>query len=417
MKIKFSFNLKVFLLIFLLIIPFLCPNYITYKVHSIESLLMISRIAITIVMFLFILFDSKFKVNKGLFLILLFYICQFISAFINNTEIFSFLFNSIEILGLIFIIHYFLKRHSYETVLSFLCFYEIVIFINFITILIAPSEGLYTVTTYISNITFEEYKYWFLGIDNLHILYYFPAIIFSFIYSFYNKNKLSFRTIFLIIIIAISAIISWSATTLVFLTGLLIYVIFRKKIEKSNIINGLTLLLGGIITNIGIVIVRVQEWFRYIIVDILKKDLTFTNRTYIWDDTLKYILNKPLLGYGQESELIRYKKGINFNAFHAHNLLLEILYTGGIIAFSLFIFNLVYIIMTLKNKENKEISKLLIYFMFIYLIVSLTEVYSLFTIFLIVILVSNFENIISDIKFRKERKKNGDVSFSNCTGI
>ena len=84
----------------------------------------------------------------------------------------------------------------------------------------------------------------------------------------------------------------------------------------------------------GIVIFRMQELFAYIIVGLLKKDLTFTTRTRIWDASMLYFTRKPLLGYGVEpNTLIRSK----IWGDHAHNQYLWDLYRGGILHFSCFV--------------------------------------------------------------------------------
>lgn len=404
MRIKIDFNLKIFILIFFMIIPFLCPTYIIHIIGKLDTIFMIFKIAIFILLTVIILFDKKIKKNKGIVLVFTFYALQALSCYINNLNMINFILNAIKILGLVLIIWFFSRKNGYELILAFLVFYEIVIFVNFITLLIEPENGLYTITNYITIKEFEEYNYWFLGIDNLHINYYLPAVIISFIYSFYKKESITFRTKLLCGIIITSSIISWSATTLIFAIGLIIYLIFRKKIEESKLLNGINLLIGTFISHLGIVILRIQDLFKFLIIDVLKKDLTFTNRTFIWDDTLLYIKQSPFLGYGQEPDIMRYEKGIQFKAFHSHNLFLELLYTGGILTFLIFIGNLLYVVLKLYKKSNKNVSRLLTYFMIIFLIVSITEVYSLFPIFMIVALVDNYDNIINDINYRKERK-------------
>ena len=54
---------------------------------------------------------------------------------------------------------------------------------------------------------------------------------------------------------------------------------------------------------------------------ILKKDVTFTKRTEIWDSTIEFIKNRFLIGYGIENKIVRLSK---ISVVHAHNIFLEI---------------------------------------------------------------------------------------------
>ena len=405
MKIKLNFNLKIFTLIFILIIPFLCPNYITNRVAIIGKFINLSKyFELLILLVIGLVYIGK--KNKIFIFILLYYITMFISCLLNNIPLTNFLNKVVYVIGPLLIIIIFGKKYTYEMILAFLCFYEICIYINMISILKYPQHGLYTIKSYFTPFLIEKYDYWFIGIDNSHIMYFIPGLLFSCIYSFYKGDKLSLRTILLLIAIIISAVIRWSATTIVFTFLIILFLIFRRWIQNINILNMKNYIIASLTMNFLIVICRIQNIFKYIIVDILKKDLTFTNRTYIWDDTIKLISKKPILGYGYESEAQRYIKGISFHAFHSHNAILDILYFGGIIALLIYLIILFMAAKKLKNSKEKNLSSILAFFTLLVFIISLTETYSMFMIFSIISLISIYDIIIKDIKFRKERRLN-----------
>ena len=67
----------------------------------------------------------------------------------------------------------------------------------------------------------------------------------------------------------------------------------------------------------------------------MQKDVTFTNRLYVWQETYDFIQRSPILGYGMRdkewfSENIKVKS--------AHNVIYQIEIYGGYILLSLFIF-------------------------------------------------------------------------------
>ena len=69
---------------------------------------------------------------------------------------------------------------------------------------------------------------------------------------------------------------------------------------------------------------------RYLVEDVLHKDLTFTHRTYLWDAALKIIPKSPIWGYGLvEGEW--YKAHMSSIAVGPHNFILAVLLNGGII--------------------------------------------------------------------------------------
>lgn len=86
-----------------------------------------------------------------------------------------------------------------------------------------------------------------------------------------------------------------------------------------------------------LVIFNKIDFLQNIIVNVLHRDMTLTDRTVIWGITIDKILDNPLTGYGMIDGLafqsmLPYIIGIN-----AHNTYLMILFDGGILLFGLFI--------------------------------------------------------------------------------
>ena len=72
----------------------------------------------------------------------------------------------------------------------------------------------------------------------------------------------------------------------------------------------------------------------YVVQDVLKKDMTFSFRTHIWEQAKRLIEREPLLGYGEHDDLWYQTE---LEGLTTHNLVLHILLKGGWVAMSCFI--------------------------------------------------------------------------------
>ncbi len=76
---------------------------------------------------------------------------------------------------------------------------------------------------------------------------------------------------------------------------------------------------------------------RWFLIDILGKDMTFTNRTNMWDAALRVIGESPIWGYGYVTEKWFFSN-MSSQAIGSHNFILGILINGGIIGLGLYLY-------------------------------------------------------------------------------
>ena len=76
---------------------------------------------------------------------------------------------------------------------------------------------------------------------------------------------------------------------------------------------------------------------RWFLIDILGKDMTFTNRTNMWDAALRVIGESPIWGYGYVDEKW-FISNMSSQAVGSHNFILGILINGGIIGLGLYLY-------------------------------------------------------------------------------
>lgn len=127
------------------------------------------------------------------------------------------------------------------------------------------------------------------------------------------------------------------------------------------------------------VILRVQDLFSVLIVDILHKSLTLSDRTYIWDAAMRSIASHPVFGVGVGSQLtanvhlvLPYLEKDTF----AHDTYLDILLMGGVPALISF-FSMVFLTRNtyLSIRHVEVYHKLAWLGLTLYLIASVFDIY------------------------------------------
>lgn len=123
------------------------------------------------------------------------------------------------------------------------------------------------------------------------------------------------------------------------------------------------------------------------ILELLGRDPTFTNRTYIWEATTKFFLSSPIIGNGEITFHV-----LTAEQVHAHNMYLDILFKYGVVAFIPYFLLIIIIGKHLKNMEiNKQVS-LSVGFMFIMLLHNCFDAMDNYIFILMVCLFITLEN-------------------------
>lgn len=227
----------------------------------------------------------------------------------------------------------------------------IYVLINFATVLLFP-QGLYSDSVNEMS-TRIEYS-WFLGYRNPQVRILLPAVSISFISDIVKYGRVKVKSLLLLIVSLITIVLIKSSTALIgFSVFILIYIV---RMKWNIRVKPIWFLIYNAVFFVGIVILRLQNLFGFVIVDVLHKDLTFTGRTYIWDQALLRILKNPLLGNGATEFPI----GSNFVATHPHNFMLYLLVKSGLIGFLLFVVSAVICAKKLEKYQDSKIAQILI---------------------------------------------------------
>lgn len=218
------------------------------------------------------------------------------------------------------------------------------VLINFATIILFP-QGMYEFNNYTQN--------YFLGYRNNSIMLIFPAIIFSIVRSLRKYNKLTLSSFVITAVSFATVILAFSATSVIGMTVFILFLLLALINKMPNFLNIITYLAINIAYFFGVIILRLQEAFAFIIVDMLGRDLTFTGRTKIWDCALAAFAKSPVFGVGEiENQASRDLIG----ATHAHNYYLDLLYKSGLPGFLIFFAILIICGVALyRNRKNGKI--------------------------------------------------------------
>lgn len=226
-----------------------------------------------------------------------------------------------------------------------------------------------------------------------------PAIAMFFLEMYTTHSKKRYILWFFILLAILFLFLSKSGTSIIAATLLVTYVLLGRKLKISFKFLGLVYL----ILFSGIVLFRVQEkWFYDLIVEVLHKDITLSDRTFIWDVSLDSIKKAPLIGYGPKNTIVR---TYYLYAAESHNGLLEILLAGGCISLTFFMGIMALVGKQLDHYREYPMAAVLIFFLFLYSFICLTESgfgYGKVLFWMMMIISMNIDKIIQQTQEEKQ---------------
>lgn len=234
--------------------------------------------------------------------------------------------------------------------------------INALTMFIYGYSGGLNTITQRDNRTISS-NYFFFAEDNATFFLVLPVLVLTWIYYFRYKRtrKMLIWSVFFTVITTASYVYMWSVNNMIgcFVIILLILFYWRKsrkenvKVKKKHIVSVFDIgWISAVIFNYLIVVQRVFMYFSDFILNTLDKSITLGGRIPVWEKSLYYIKEQPLIGFGYETRSVTLSK-IIFN--HTHNIVLEILYRGGIIGLVLFIVLLIVMGRKVKQYQSSAI--------------------------------------------------------------
>lgn len=315
-------DIKMWIRIVLLTFPHLKPPYIS-QIPILDILFDILRVLSVLMLFLWMILKKQ-HISRLSIMICLLQCYLVVITLLRGGTFRASLLSAISIASIVLLYEISINSRNRKVFYSSQLFcFEIVIYINLIT------EILYPQTLYITNDTlFVATKCWFLGYYNNHSRYFVPAVLFALLYQKETRKKL--RSCLLLIAIICSALLVWSGGVLMSLGSMILVWLFKNR---TRLFNYYTYWLLHIIFFVGIIWFKFQNLFEWFLQDILHKWNSLLLRMALWENFLALIMKHPILGYGMQDNIYREKQVGFFWGMHCHNMLLEVLYQGGIIYF------------------------------------------------------------------------------------
>lgn len=137
-----------------------------------------------------------------------------------------------------------------------------------------------------------------------------------------------------------------------------------------------------------------SETARYIVEDVLHKDITFTQRTFMWDSALHSISKSPLWGWGYVDG-DWYMSHMSSFAFGPHNFILSILINGGIILLAIYLAICVTSYRPIHAYRREYVAQTVLFGTVTLWVMSLMEMYPLIIMFLPLMLMYYYGDLTS----------------------
>ena len=232
----------------------------------------------------------------------------------------------------------------------------LLILANLVTELIWP-KGMYYTTRISGN---KDSRYWLLGFKNGIPKYAVISMTVSLVYAFITKKKKDMIIALITVAASAATVVIIKSSSGVMGVGLMIVLLALLLIPKLKFILKYyrmrffsifmaVLFLGIVVTHV----LLKNPLSSYVIRTLFHKNITLSNRIYIWDNIIQMVLKNPLGGIGLQNGDINVQLiGVTANATDAHDYYLEFLWEGGIGAFVLIV--LFFVLMTEILDRHKE---------------------------------------------------------------
>lgn len=286
-----------------------------------------------------------------------------ISSKINSCEMYEIIILLCFCVGYLFLFESMLKKYPVNTVKVIQFISRLLLIMNLSLMMLFP-HGITTGIDYLST------PYWFMGTKNQVT----PFLILALIIEFYNRSigKIGFWSFFDGVVLVLANAVGMGSSTSILTTIVItlgIVVSNRSKIglDRQRLFVG-KLLIGMVVAvSMGIVFLGLQNVFKWLIVDILGKDLSLSGRTETWRLAVEQVKNNPIIGYGYGHKVTE--------KFYAHNAILEMLITTGLIGLVLYI-NMVWKAMKQINAKRKnEVRNIAVMAMASIILANITEAF------------------------------------------
>lgn len=172
-----------------------------------------------------------------------------------------------------------------------------------------------------------DVNFYFLGHDNKSYFIFIAVQCAVILFSLITYNKISGAAVIFNLIVTVAFFHVRSLAAMVCILLIWIYLLILLKKDVSKLLNFKNYYLVFLMLFLFVVVLNTQTFFSAFFNIVLKKGMTISGRTIIWEKAFAYIKKSPFIGYGYEpTNVLMLKFGIN----HVHNIVLDVIYRSGV---------------------------------------------------------------------------------------
>lgn len=198
-------------------------------------------------------------------------------------------------------------------------------------------------------------NWFFLGHANAAFFIVYPMIVMLFVYAYHFNRRMVKAAYAFLAFTLYCFFVQW---TLAGLLGCLAFSAFlfldwlpaayTTGITKK-LLNLRVIWIGGLILESFLALFAGLSRYTAFLLEVFQKGQSIDARLEIWVNAVDYILQKPLLGNGWNYETVLVSR---ITRSHTHNILIEYLYCGGLLAVFLYIFAVDYLKRQIDLKKS-----------------------------------------------------------------
>lgn len=338
-----SFSLSIFL-ICLVLFQSTVLSYESEMLNNVLDTMYICLFSYAFIKELYSIMIKRNKISSSLIFITIYCVILLFSTAYNEIDMLLAIKKCIKLMTICIFVEYYSRESRVKFVFTASIFFKFMIYINFISIIIFPS-GMLMIGIY------NNIPNWILGYKNSFFWFILPGLVLNEFNKYINGiHFITFSDIFLwtISFFSVAIIGEASATSAFCLIAFFFYMIVFYNHIKVTYAMYICIFVIFIIVSIFLLNNKNFDLFKPIFA-LFGKNVTLTGRLTIWNLTENFILKQPIIGYGVESIDVVSQKIIGG---HSHNIILWVLYQGGLLCLLIHVIYLWNIIIKLKNHWN-----------------------------------------------------------------
>lgn len=366
--------------IFALMLPHLKPKCINYIWPELYRGIDVIRVASLLIICVLLIRKKKLPSPPSILLGLLeSWIC-FVTL-ITHGDIVETCSLAVSVMAIVLLVDLYADQMK-QLITSLMLNYEWIVYVNLITVLKDPKNGLFQDRAY--GESWDPVRIYFFGPDNWFMYLCIPAVCLALLYlrlyltEHHGAHKAAhvFRAFCLIAACYAMVLICWPATAVMALAVLGVVLAAGYIPKLCRLVTFPVILFGGVGVNLAISVFRVMETVPFIsdfIQNTLNKTVSLTGRTEIWEFYLGQIAEHLWMGIGTPKEGYMVE-GHHMVMDHMHNQILDLLVQGGLPALLLFAVVLLVVGVRLTIHRNTLSAKIMAAGMAALLVICIPEV-------------------------------------------